>query len=166
MNKWDSIHHAVVRKKIEEIKRLLEENPKRLNQPDQSNRSPLMLAVEYNIPTSFKLLLYYKPDLGIEDNMGYSALSLVASYGYIDMAQPLIDAGAQQTSKKFPDCAVAASLATKKYSTLMSMEDILGTYARKGYSANRANIHDIRKTMQFLPINAKKNNFPLCFIKK
>ena len=85
-----------------EIMTMLLKAGARVNDRDDSGKTAVMLAVEYNNarPAILKLLLQYKPDLSLKDGSGNSALYVAALNGYADSARLLLAAGANPNQMK------------------------------------------------------------------
>lgn len=69
---------------------------------------------------------------------------------------------ALQNTRLFPNSVMAATVVAGRLGMVKPIEDILGTYAQKGLSSERLNIHQLRKSKTYLVKDAKQKKLPLC----
>eukprot|EP00039_Didymoeca_costata_P001207 m.50583 g.50583 ORF g.50583 m.50583 type:complete len:904 (+) comp10680_c0_seq1:266-2977(+) len=89
------IHWTAANEDAKTLSRILDDFPDSLNEPDNEGRTVVHLAVaERNIPISEVLLQFPGVDLSLPDTMLRSPLHWVTVLGYVEMANALIQLGA------------------------------------------------------------------------
>lgn len=79
---------------IDEIKRLIDEDPTRLKEKNAAGTTPLMVATMENRIDVVELLLDYGMDIKETTTSGLAALTQAISFGWIELIEKLIDRGA------------------------------------------------------------------------
>jgi ankyrin repeat protein len=78
----DEIHDAAKKDDLEEVKALLKENPDLVSSKDESDETPLHLAVANGYKEMAELLLTHGADVTAKDNIGRTPLFFAAAKGY------------------------------------------------------------------------------------
>lgn len=89
------IHRAASVGDLETVKKLLEQNPRLLQEVDENGRSPLHCACRGVHFDLVKYLIGRKANVNTQDNWAITPLHSVASRGNVEAAQVLIAAGAR-----------------------------------------------------------------------
>ncbi|MCX6558445.1 MAG: ankyrin repeat domain-containing protein, partial [Candidatus Aminicenantes bacterium] len=89
------IHKAASAGDLETVKRLLEQNPKLLQEMDENGRTPLHWACRGVHFDLVKYLVERGADVNARDNGAMAPLHSVASRGHLDAAKLLLAAGAR-----------------------------------------------------------------------
>ena len=92
-SKLAPLHEAILRKKIEAARLLIEKGAD-VNLPDRSDNPPLHIAINRKLPEIAQALIDADADLTAKDKNGWTALHLAAAKDTIDIAKLIIDAGA------------------------------------------------------------------------
>jgi len=94
-----SLHQAIERGDLQEVKRLLETDPKIIDARGQHGYTPFDLAASLRRDDMVELLLTYDPDVNLRDNSGATPLEWAAGYCSAKIVELLIARGADVNAR-------------------------------------------------------------------